>query len=245
MSDRPHCSAINAIARRTFRQSIESPIAYVVGIFFFGFVGSILGANYFVANQAELQALDGIAPWALWFVVPALTMGLFSEEFRLGTFEHLATLPLTDWEIVLGKYLGFVRLAAIGMGALAVFGIIIFMTVQPQIGVDWGAMFGVLAGLFFLCLTYGSMGLFASSLARNQVVSLILGMVFCTFVFFMSQFSDMFPGPLARLADSIGVLSHVDTLGRGVWDLRDLLYFASVIFFFLYLTVQRLSTRRF
>ena len=77
------------------------------------------------------------------------------------------------------------------------------------------------------------------------MVALILGMVFCTFIFFMSQFSEMFPGPLARLADWIGVMSHVNTLGRGVWDFRDLLYFASVIFFFLYLTVQRLSTRRF
>jgi ABC-2 type transport system permease protein len=245
VTGRSNCNAIKAIARRTFRQSVESPIAYVVGVFFYGFVGSIMGANYFVNNQAELQSLTGISPWALWFVVPALTMGLFSEEFRLGTFEHLATLPLTDWQIVLGKFLGFTWLAAIGIAGLAVFGVIVAVTVQPQIGVDWGAMIGVLFGLFFLCLSYGSIGLFASSLTRNQVVSLILGMVFCTFFFFMSQFSGMFPGPLARFADTVGILSHVDTLGRGVWDLRDLIYFASLIFFFLYLTVQRISTRRF
>ena len=101
MNSAVNCGVIKAIARRTFRQAVESPIAYVVGVFFYGFVGSILGASYFVTNQAELQSLAGIAPWALWFVIPALTMGLFSEEFRLGTFEHLATLPLTDWQIVI------------------------------------------------------------------------------------------------------------------------------------------------
>jgi ABC-2 type transport system permease protein len=240
-----NCGAVKAVARRTFRQTVESPIAYVVGVFFYGFIGSIWGSSYFVNNQAELQGLVSLAPWVLWFVVPALTMGLFSEEFRLGTFEHLATLPLTDWEIVLGKYLGFVRLAAIAIAGLSFFALIVKVTVQSQIGVDWGATVGVLVGLFLLSLAYGSMGLFASSLTRNQVVSMIVGMLFCTFFFFMSQFYSLFPGPLARLVDFIGILSHVETLGRGVWDLRDLLYFASLIFFFLYLTVQRLSTRRF
>ena len=152
MSGAPNCGAIKAIARRTFRQAVESPIAYVVGIFFYGFVGSIIGPNYFMNNQAELQPIAGIAPWALWFVVPALTMGLFAEEFRLGTFEHLATLPLTDWEIVLGKYFGFARLAAIGIGGLAFYALIVAMTVDPRIGVDWGASFGVLMGLFFSCV---------------------------------------------------------------------------------------------
>jgi ABC-2 type transport system permease protein len=245
MSERPNFDVINAVARRTFRQMVESPIAYVVGIFFYGFLGSIIGGNYFLTNQAEISALTSLAPWILWFVVPALTMGLFSEEFRLGTFEHLATLPLSDWQIVTGKYLGFVRLAAIGVAGLSFFALIVALTVQSQIGIDWGATIGVLAGLFLLCLVYGAIGLFASSLTRNQVVALILGMVFCTFLFFIGQFYSSFPGVFARLADFLGVVSHLGTLSRGVWDIRDLLYFASLIFFFLYLTVQRLSTRRF
>ncbi len=80
-----------------------------------------------------------------------MTMGLFAEEFWQGTFEHLATLPLTDWQIVLGKYFGFARLAAIGVGGLAFYAVIVSLTVDPRIGIDWGASFGVLMGLFSFC----------------------------------------------------------------------------------------------
>src|SRR5438477_10944497 len=93
------------LARRTFRHAVESPIAYVVAIFFYGFVGSVFGLNYFLNNQASMSGIGFISPWALWFVVPALTMGLISDELRSGTFESLSTLPVRDWEIVLGKFL--------------------------------------------------------------------------------------------------------------------------------------------
>jgi ABC-2 type transport system permease protein len=123
--------------------------------------------------------------------------------------------------------------------------IVLVLTAQPSAGVDWGGTFGVLAGLYLMCVTYGAMGLFASSLTKNQVVALIVGMIFCTFLFMMSSLYTMFPGSLGRLADFIGVMSHLETLGRGVWDFRDLFYFFSVVFLFLYFTVQRLATRRF
>ena len=234
-----------AMAKRTFRQSVESPIAYVVAIFFYGFVGGLFGVNYFLNGQASLSGLTQVAPWVLWFVVPALTMGLLSEEFRLGTFEQLATLPVRDWEIVLGKFLGFAALAFLLVAGLGLYVVVLLLTAQAIPGVDMGAAFGVLAGLYFLCLGYGAMGLFASSLSKNQVVALIIGMIFCTAVFMIGQLTAVFPLFLSRLADFIGVLSHLESLGRGVWDVRDLAYFASLIFLFLYLTVQRLSTRRF
>lgn len=234
-----------AIAQRTFRQAVESPIAYVVAIFFYGFVGGIFGINYFLNGQASIAGLTSISPWILWFVIPALTMGLISEEFRSGTFEQLATLPIRDWEIVLGKFLGFATLAFILVAGLFFFALVAWLTAMPLPGVEWGASLGVLAGLYFMCLAYGAMGLFASSLTKNQVVALILGMILCTLFFMLGQLNSMFAPFLARLADFIGVGSHLDTLGRGVWDFRDLLYFFSLIFLFLYLTVQRLITRRF
>lgn len=233
------------LAQRTFRAAAESPIAYVVAIFFYGFVGALFGLEYFVQQHASITGVGQIAPWVLWFVVPALTMGLFAEEFRLGTFEQIATLPLRDVEIVLGKFLGFAMLAFLLTAGLFFYAIMVALTAQAMPGIDWGAAFGVLSGLFLLCLSYGAMGLFASSLSRNQVVALIIGMIFCTFFFFTSQFSGSLPGPLAGIADAFGVISHLETLARGVWDIRDLLYFVSLVFVFLYLTVQRLSTRRF
>lgn len=236
---------VKTMAGRTFRQAVESPIAYVVAIFFYGFVGGIFGINYFIGNHAALTGVGQIAPWILWFVVPALTMGLLSEEFRLGTFEQLATLPIQDWEIVLGKFLGYALLALALISGFSVYVVILALTVQPTIGLDWGATLGIMAGLYFICLAYGAMGLFASSLTRNQVVALILGMIFCTFFFMSGQLASTFPPLMGRIMESVGVLSHLDTLSRGVWDFRDLFYFVSVVFLFLYFTVQRLATRRF
>ncbi|MCG3203424.1 MAG: hypothetical protein KCHDKBKB_00082 [Elusimicrobia bacterium] len=236
---------VASLAKRTFRQSVESPIAYVVAIFFYGFVGGLFGANYFINNQASIYGMVQLSPWLLWFVVPALTMGLLSEEFRLGTFEQLATLPVRDWEIVLGKFLGYAALAFLLMLGLGGYVILVILTASPVPGIDWGSTVGVLAGLYFLCLAYGAMGLFASSLTKNQVVSLIVGMIFCTLFFIAGQITALLPPVLGRVVDFIGVISHLESMGRGVWDIRDLAYFGSLVFFFLSLTVQRLSTRRF
>jgi ABC-2 type transport system permease protein len=122
---------------------------------------------------------------------------------------------------------------------------LVLCTTTQVKGFDWGGCVGVLAGLYFMALLYGAMGLFASSLTKNQVVALIIGMIFCTFFFFVGQFDAFFPAFLARTVDFTGVTSHVDSLGRGVWDIRDLLYFGSMIGLFLYLTVQKLNARRF
>jgi ABC-2 type transport system permease protein len=236
---------IGAVAARTFRGSIESPIAYVAGVFFYSFVGSIFAINYFMQNQAGIEIVSAIAPWGLWFVAPVLTMGLFSDEMRSGTYESIATLPVTDTEIVLGKFLGFA-----GVATLLNLGLVFFIgiaagTAQPGIGIDVGAAVGSIAGLIFLSLSFGAIGAFASSLAKSQVIAVIIALIFCTFFFLSGQFYSLLPGWSARLAEFVGVSSHLATLGRGVWDLRDLFYFASLAGFFLFLTIQRLATRRF
>lgn len=236
---------IMTLAGRTFRHLIESPIAYVVAVFFYGFVGGIFGLQFFINANASIDSIGGIAPWVLWFVIPALTMGLISEELRSGTFEHLSTLPLRDWDIILGKFLGYALLALILIGGLFLYPLVAsFLTKAPQ-HLDWGASLGILAGLYFLCLFYGAMGLFASCLAKNQVVALIIGMTFCTFFFFLGQFMGLLPSFLSGFVEWMGVNSHLETLARGVWDLRDLVYFGSMTGLFLYFASIRLSTRRF
>ncbi len=236
---------LSALAGRTFRHAVESPLAYVVAIFFYGFVGGIYGLNFFQNNQASVSELAAVTPWVLWFVIPALTMGLLADEVRSGTFEQLATCPVRDGEIVLGKFLGFAALALLIITGLIFYPVVVRLVTDHPTGLDWGACAGMLAGLFLVSLFYGAMGIFASSLARNPVVALIIGMIFCTFFFFIGQFYTFFPGPMARIADFFGVVSHLDVLAKGVWDLRDLLYFASMTAIFLYFTVQRLQTRRF
>jgi ABC-2 type transport system permease protein len=233
------------LATRTFRQYIESPIIYVVAIFFYGFIGFVFGINYFLSNQVSIEGIGQIALWVLWFVVPATTMGLISEEIRTGTFEQLATLPLNDWEIVLGKFLGYAALAAVLVAGLSVYPLLVSFSSQPNLGLEFGPSLGVLIGLYLLMLLFGAMGLFASSLTKSQVVSFILGTVFCTIFFFIGQFTTYFPSVLGRIADFIGVDNHLSTLARGIYDFRDLFYFGSGTALFLYLAIQRITTRRF
>jgi ABC-2 type transport system permease protein len=236
---------IQTLAVRTFRQSIESPMAYIVAFFFYGFVGAIFGGQVLTQGNASIDGLSYLAPWALWFVVPALTMSLISEELRAGTFEHLSTLPLRDWEIVLGKYLGFALLIFLIICGLLFYPLFISVLANHPAGLDWGGTIGVLASLFLLSLFYGAIGLFTSSLVKNQVVALIAGMIFCTFFFFVGQLASMLPLGLTGLAEWLGINSHIETLSRGVWDLRDLFYFFSMTGLFLYFAALRLSTRRF
>jgi len=238
-------SLVWTLAKQTLRNSFESPIAYVVAIFFYGFIGGIFGLNFFLNDQGSIDGIAGITPWVLWFVIPALTMGLISDEIRSGTFENLATLPIRDWEIVLGKYLGFSILVFFLIFGLLFYPIVVCFLTDYAKGIDWGASLGILGGLYLLSLFYGAMGLFSSTLAKNQVVVLIIGMIFCTFFFFIGQFYALFPGMAAPAAGFLGVSSHMETLGRGVWDLRDVFYFGSFIFLFLTFSVQRLSLRRF
>lgn len=239
------CGIIKTIAKRTLGHYVESPIAYVVAILYFGFVGGVFGIQVFVDNYASINMIGTSSVWILWFIAPALTMSLLSDEIRSGTFESLSTLPIRDWEIVLGKYFGFLGLAGILMGSLLFYPIVISFVNASPTGMDWGPTLGIIVSQFFICAFYGAVGLFASSLTRNQVVALIVGMIFCTSFFFLGQFAPFFPGVLAQISDYFGVVSHVTTLSRGVWDFRDLLYFVSFSTFFLYLTVLKLSARRF
>src|SRR5947207_15060029 len=96
-----------ALARRTFRKSVESPIAYLVAFFFYGFVGIFFGISFFVSNQASVERIGDISSWIFCLIIPGLTMGLISDEISSGTFEQLSTLPVRDEEIVLGKFIGF------------------------------------------------------------------------------------------------------------------------------------------
>ena len=113
MTHQLNFKVIWTMAVRTFRHAIESPTAFIVAIFYYGFIGGIFGLNFFLENHGSVERIGEASLWVLWFVVPGLTMGLIAEELRSGTFEQLATLPILDWEIVLGKFLGFVMMAGL------------------------------------------------------------------------------------------------------------------------------------
>jgi ABC-2 type transport system permease protein len=237
-------NVIKAIAVRTFRQSIESPIAYIVAIIYYLAVGIMYGLNFFLQNQATIDGIGFYSLMALWFFVPVLTMGLIADEIRTGTYELLSTLPVRDVEIVIGKYVGFAWLSAGLTLGLFFFPVFVKLFAGP-LGLDWGAAFGTLLSIYMLMLVYGAIGLFASSLGRHLVVTCVIGWILCTVVLLVGQMTEFVPGFLSRAADFAGIMSHISTMSRGVLDFRDVAYFATTIGFFLYLTVVKLSTRRF
>ncbi|MFA6002843.1 MAG: ABC transporter permease subunit, partial [Elusimicrobiota bacterium] len=193
---------------------------------------------------ASLRGLTDFAPLLLSFLVPALTMGLISEELRSGTFESLATLPLEDWDIVLGKYLGFAALHLICVGGMLFYVLLLQTCVAPSSGLDWGETLGTLLALTLTGWAFGAIGLFTSSLNKNQVVAFVVAFLMCFSLFLMGKMAPLLPGIVGALAEYGGLDSHVDNLAKGVLDSRDLAYFASLIAAFLYLSVQRLKERR-
>jgi ABC-2 type transport system permease protein len=172
-------------------------------------------------------------------------MGLIAEELNSGAFENLATLPLEDWDIVLGKYLGFAGLHLLCVGGMLFYALILATCVEPSVGLDWGETFGTLLALALTGLVFGAAGIFASSWGKNQIVAFVGAFLICFVLYLLGKTAPLMPGALGTLADCVGIDSHIDNLAKGVLDSRDLVYFVSLIFGFLYLTVQRLGARRF
>jgi len=236
--------AVKALASRTLRSYFESPAAYVTLFVFYLLTGYLFAAPLFLVKSASIRGLVDFVPLLLAFIVPALTMGLLAEELKSGTFETLATLPLEDWDIVLGKYLGFAALHLVCVAGLLFYVLVLALCASPA-GLDWGETLGTLLGLGLTGLAFGAVGLFASSLGKNQIVAFVAAFLVCFALFLMGKMSGLLPGSLGTMAEYLGLDSHVENLAKGVLDSRDLVYFASLVFAFLYLTVQRLQTRRF
>lgn len=236
--------AVKTLARQGLRAYFESPTAYAALLVFYLLTGYLFSAPLFLVGQASIKGLIDMGPLLLAFIVPALTMGLLAEEIKTGTFESLATLPLEDWDIVLGKYLGFAATHAAMIAGLILYPLVLTLIVAPPAGLDWGETVGVLTAFFALGLVFGAIGLFASSLGKNQIVAFAASFFLCFLLFAAGKLAGLAPGVLGRLAEFIGIDSHVENLAKGVFDTRDLLYFGSVAYAFLYLTVERLRTRR-
>ncbi len=236
--------AVKALAARTLRSYFESPTATVTLFVFYLLTGYLFAAPLFLVKIASLRGLIDFVPLLLAFLVPALTMGLLAEELKSGTFETLATLPLEDWDIVLGKYLGFAALHLVCIAGLIFYVLVLALCASPA-GLDWGEMLGTLLGLALTGLAFGAIGIFTSSLGKNQVVAFVMAFLVCFVLFILGKTAGLLPGGLGSVVEYIGLDAHMDNLAKGVLDSRDLVYFASLVFTFLYLTVQRLQARRF
>lgn len=230
---------------RGFLGSLIGHIVIVVfllltGLFLWVFPDNLLDLGY-----ADLAPLFFIAPWVFLFLLPAVTMRSFSEERRTGTIELLLTKPLTELQVVLAKYVAAVFLLVVALLPTLVYVWSVGELAVPKGNIDEGATWGSYLGLLFLGSCFAAIGLFASAITENQIVSFLVAVFLC-FILFMgpdllASFEAM--GALEGPIKAIGIQEHYRSISRGVVDLRDLLYFGGVIAIALLLTRTALQSR--
>lgn len=232
---------VKTIYLREIGSFFNSPMAYIFLVIFAVVNGYFFMNTFFLYDQSDMRALFSIVPLVYLFFIPAVSMGLIARENNLGTMEIVSTLPLHYTEFVAGKFLAALSLILLGLLATVVH----FITlVSVGTNIDYGAVFSGYFGLALVGAVYAAIGTFASSVTDNQVVAFIIG-VFIVLIFFLLDKLLLFvPATLAGLIQYLSVDYHYSNISRGVIDTRNLIYFASVIGFFLYLTVQNLEVRK-
>ncbi len=198
-------------------------------------------------NFASLDQLFDNAPRIFLFLIPAVTMRSFAEEQQSGTIEFLATKPLTDLQIILGKYLASLLLAAFALLPTVLYYYTAYELGSPRGNIDSGAILGSYIGLFLLAGSFAAVGLFASSLSANQIVAFILACFLCFLLYWGFNFFSrlpLFAGRSEALVQMLGIDYHYTSISRGLIDTRDLIYFLSVIGLFIMLTIFSLERRK-
>lgn len=198
-------------------------------------------------NFATMEQLFSIAPLIFLFLIPAVTMRSFSEEKARGTIEFLSTKPITDFQIVMGKFFANFSLVAFALLPTILYYYSIVKLGSPIGNIDGGEVLGSYIGLFCLAGAFVALGMFASSLTNNQIVAFILGAFLCFIMHWAFSYLARMPifiGNLDTIIQSIGMSYHYDSVSRGALDSRDVIYFISVLSFFIYLTYAVIKSRR-
>ncbi len=233
------------IAKRELSAYFDSLMAYILLILFLGFSGFftwIYGSDIFYIKQATLVPFFNIAFWTLFFFIPALTMRMLSEENRSGTLELLLTKPVSNWQVVMGKFTASLLLIAIALLLTLPYAI----TISAIGNLDAGQAFSGYFALLLFSAMYISIGLFTSSFTKNQIVSYLMALfigVFFQIIFGMLSMNAY--GFAGRLLDYLSVATHFQSMTRGVIDSRDLIFFLGVSFIGLVLTEAMLIKKRF
>ena len=217
------------ITKRELRSFFDSLMAYVMIVLFLGFSGFftwLFGSDVFFVNQASLQSFFGISFWTLFFFIPAVTMGLLADERKSGTIELLVTKPVSDWQIISGKFLSAFLLICITLALTLPY----YFTIASIGKIDHGAVWMGYLGLLFMSASYISIGLFASSLTNNQLVAFLIALfigIFFHLIFGLAGSSS--GGWLAGILGYLSLANHYESMARGVIDSKDVLYFLSII----------------
>jgi ABC-2 type transport system permease protein len=238
-----------AVYKKELRQFFSNLTGYIAIVVFLLLNGLFLfvfpETSIFDYGYASLDKFFELSPWILLLLVPAISMRSFSEEFRAGTFEVLETKPLGQWEIVGGKYLAGLVVILIALLPTLIY-VLSIRALSAQHGIDSGATMGSYFGLFFLAAVFAAIGLWCSSFTHNPVVAFISAAFFCFFLYNGFRAISLIPALAAGAGyylEMLGIDFHYHNISRGVIDTRDLVYFLSLVYFFLMLTKRNLSKR--
>jgi len=221
---------IAQIFKKEFSVYFISPIAYIVISIFLIVTGWFFFSTFFLYNQTELRSFFSLLPITFSFIIPAVTMHLFSEELNSGTYEILLTLPVSIKEIITGKFLA----------AIAFLAIMLLPTISYPISVsflgdlDWGPVLGGYLGAILLGGMFISIGLFTSGLTKNQIIALLTAIGICFALTMIDNLLFFLPESMLDFFQQIGAGYHFRNIARGIVDSRDIIYFLSFIFITLY-----------
>lgn len=238
---------MKAILLREIKSFFGSPIGYLVialflilnGLFLWVFEGEY---NILNTGFADMTPFFTLSPWILIFLIPAVTMRSFSDEKKQGTLELLLTKPLSIWQIVNGKFLGALLLIIMAIIPTFIYVVVISKLGMPEGNIDMGSTIGSYFGLVFLIAAYCAIGIFTSTLSDNQIVAFIISVFVCFFFYFgFEGLASMTPA-FSTIISTLGMQDHFKSMGRGVIDTRDILYFVSLTVLFLSLTVYKLKS---
>lgn len=230
---------------------LSSLIGYIVIVVFLLMTGLFLWVfpmqfNILDYGYANLDGLFILGPFVFLFLIPAITMRSFADEKKSGTLELLMTQPLTDLQVIFAKYFAGVVLVGFSLLPTLICYISIYSLGLPPGNLDAGSIWGSYLGLLLLAMTFVAIGVFASSLTDNQIVSFIIA-VFLSFFFYMGFeliYTFILSGSIGLMVESFGINAHYNSMSRGVIDTRDLIYFLSLTGFFILLTKLSLESRK-
>lgn len=217
---------------KEFKDFFLSPIAYLVIAIFLLVTGWFFFSTFFIKGQANLRDFFNLLPITFAFVIPALTMRLFSEEFNLGSYEILITMPVSHTEVVLSKFLAGLSVVA----GMLLPTLVYFFTVVSLGEVDPGPVAGGYLGSLLLAAAYTAIGLLTSALTKNQIIAYIFGTLLCFSLTLINQMLFFVPESVLPVVQYLGAAHHFQNIAKGIIDSRDLIYFLSIVFLGLYLT---------
>ncbi len=239
-----------SILKKEVNTFFSSLIGYIVIGVFLVTMGLFLwvfpDTNLLDRGYASMDFFFGFAPNIFLFLIPAITMRTFAEEQQTGTIEFLATRPVTDLDIIIGKYLASLILVSFAILPTFLYYFTIYRLGSPVGNVDSGAVWGSYFGLFFLGAVFVAIGIFASSITNNQIVAFIIGVFLCFFLYLGFDFLSSLPTFIGRvdyIVEMFGIDFHYRSISRGILDTRDFVYFLSIIVIFIGLTKLMLERR--